>query len=1820
MGLVSADLRSFSGSMGPSEPENTEDSLFATDVVEGIFGISEGPIKGLVDGARSYYIGETPLKDSDGHSNFDNFELINYKGNDSGEIIRSRLGGFASSTSIGTELATNTPVVHYCSLTRIDYIDVRVVINQLIKSTEKGTFNNVGKFKVEIKAQSANDWKPVKTHKNGNTPGDSSSSVLDKFYSGEKKKRKKGNPGDRPYFMSVSQPVTTADSAIWFDTNDNYRPTIFEQGKGWHAPQALSWNATKSWWTFTEKTKWGTSRQTKLYIGGKPKKADHYGQGDFWVNTTAAKAYYFNGSRWVGAGSTLEPGGFGENGTGGDLSINDGEVKIKAKTTSPFPKEFRIPVERIDEPYMIRVTKTSPINTTERFFDITLESVQEVTAKPFQFPGLAVTQIVARASDQFSSIPDFSGIYDGRIVRVPTNYNPNTRVYNGVWDGTWKLDWTNNPALIANDLVLNDVYGMNRYYPIRINKMDVYEAAQWCDTRRADGKPRFTFNALLTDPRGGRDLINYVCGIFGGRFFDDGNGTGVIKIDKDEDPVALFTPENVADGAFVYSFTELSARHNDISVSFINPELNWQEDRRRVVDQDDIDNRGSVPRDFIAVGCTNVEEAIARGRYQLATGLREKMMVNFRTNRLGQYLGPYNVISIADEDMAMGLSGRLKEITGPRSFSLRDALYLEAGYNYRASFQIVNEAGKFEVVYVPLTPGLSGPLTALTFTEDLPELPELANFSIEQINGSAAPRAFRVMSITPVDGEPDNIEIQAIEMYRAKWLFVDGLVEDLGAADAYLLEINKKPEPIADLRIQAFQSGTRKKPVVSLKLDWDASPSKFIKRYEIWGSRDGDQIRKLGETKTLEFDLNDVDTGEWYFEVTAVSPSDKISAPTSIDFRLIGDFSDIDEVTGLTLVGEKAETIFERRSPRFDWDNSGDADFEEFVGRIRVGGTVVRNFTTKKSEYTYRYQDNKTDNGGTPARSFTIEIAQRDRFGWTSEYTTLDVSNPAPAVPGFSVTQRGTTAQINVDDLDEGDYAGVRVWMSLNENFTPGPANLVHDGKGRHPIIDVKRGKTYYVIIAAYDTFGTFGLNRSGQLMTKAGKTVTDGQIPAEPTGLVITNNVAEKDNQGHWRTKLVYDWADNTDDITDHYEIDIEEEGEKDNILKRPGSRLTLRTKPKSVVRIRVRACDGVGNKSEWTNWVQVTAAKKTTKPSKPTGVVKKNGNRRSRHKWAKSPDNDHRRTAVWVRSSNTPPNPETDPPTEYTGGTTYDVDVDPGEEKYVFFAHQDTSDEFSDVVDGDGTVVSVPLTEDDIDLDPLRNEIAEQIAATVAQVDADVAAMQATYDAAIAAINAEVASVNAAIDDLMAGGDGSDLLGELTDRLRDLTEEVRKAATHSMFEGALGYTERKEIIATANEDRAAFTEEINVLVAADAALAQRTTTLEAETDDLSAGLETIETAMTTADSALASQITTLNSTVAGKANSSAVTALDTRTTAAEGTISTHTGQITSLNSTIAGKADASALTALTTRVTNTENTNTSQATAITNLQTDVAGKASASALSTLSATVTQIDGNVDSVADALTSLFAGDVTGNTASVRVRMQAQAGVGGYDARYGIQVRAGSANSFANAGLYMDVTAGGSSRVAIEADKFMIMTASGAMVPFSVSGNTVTMSNIQVAAANITGTLTASQINATGMNLSNATIGTLTVGTVNLASNSVTNEYDNATAASISLSANSETIIQTVSSVNLTNAYKVLVYVEFMNNDGSFGRNFDIKVYDGGTMVIDRVLINTNDQGTINAMTAITPLSGGSHSFTLRVSCPSATSVKARRLIIIPFYR
>lgn len=465
-------------------------------------------------------------------------------------------------------------------------------------------------------------------------------------------------------------------------------------------------------------------------------------------------------------------------------------LNITGKTSSGWVRDFLVELPTVDpdpeDDWEIRVTKISPdydpVETaTKTLAEFTWESMQCVTQLgSLTHNNLAMIRVRGKSSDQFSSLPDFWGIYKGLIITVSQNYDPNT-IGNGAfspisWDGVaTKQSWTNNPAWVLHDLVMNPRYGLRAHSPsVTINKADVYQAAIYCNEPVVTGddeiQKRYTFNTVLSENVLGREMLEYVAGSFDAVLFDDGNGQLRVKVDRWEEPYTLVTPECILPDGFQYSFTEISSRPNDITVSFLNPKLGYVEDRRNIKDDELISKNGRVPMDFVAVGCTNEDEAIRRAWWRLLTANLETTMVSFTTTRLGYGFEPYEIIWVADSAMGWSLqTGRIEEAPAAAYILLRDALFFDINDDYVLHLQTYTGVAQYQVRIHSYGSNRLNLVNGTLPAEVRSLIPQHAAFALTPLHGQFALRPFRVLAVEETEADSELIKISASEVSLDKY-------------------------------------------------------------------------------------------------------------------------------------------------------------------------------------------------------------------------------------------------------------------------------------------------------------------------------------------------------------------------------------------------------------------------------------------------------------------------------------------------------------------------------------------------------------------------------------------------------------------------------------------------------------------------------------------------------------------------------------------------------------------------------------------------------------------------------------------------------------------------------------------------------------------------------------------------------------------------------------------------------------------------------------------------------------------------------------------
>ncbi|HDV1705386.1 TPA: host specificity protein J [Escherichia coli] len=403
--------------------------------------------------------------------------------------------------------------------------------------------------------------------------------------------------------------------------------------------------------------------------------------------------------------------------------VTEKDITIKGKTTSQYLAS--VVVDNLPpRPFNIRMRRMTPDSTTDQLQNKTLwSSYTEIIDVKQGYPNTALVGVQVD-SEQFGS-QQVSRNYHlrGRILQVPSNYNPQTRQYSGIWDGTFKPAYSNNMAWCLWDMLTHPRYGMGkRLGAADVDKWALYVIGQHCDQSVPDGfggtEPRITCNAYLTTQRKAWDVLSDFCSAM--RCMPVWNGQTLTFVqDRPSDKVWTYNRSNVVmpdDGApFRYSFSALKDRHNAVEVNWIDPNNGWETATELVEDTQAILRYGRNVTKMDAFGCTSRGQAHRAGLWLIKTELLETQTVDFSVGAEGLRHVPGDVIEICDDDYAgISIGGRVlavnsqtrtltldREITLPSSGTTLISLVDGSGNPVSVEVQSVTDGVKVKVSRVP---------------------------------------------------------------------------------------------------------------------------------------------------------------------------------------------------------------------------------------------------------------------------------------------------------------------------------------------------------------------------------------------------------------------------------------------------------------------------------------------------------------------------------------------------------------------------------------------------------------------------------------------------------------------------------------------------------------------------------------------------------------------------------------------------------------------------------------------------------------------------------------------------------------------------------------------------------------------------------------------------------------------------------------------------------------------------------------------------------------------------------------------------------------
>lgn len=338
------------------------------------------------------------------------------------------------------------------------------------------------------------------------------------------------------------------------------------------------------------------------------------------------------------------------------------------KTTALYERSIRIELPRATSGWLIRVRRLTANQHTSYIADVVnIEAITEVIDRKLRYPNTALVGLTFDAKS-FSSVPVRAYYVRGRIINIPSNYYPDTRSYVGIWDGTFKKGWTDNPAWILNDIATHERYGGGRFITANaLDKWKLYEIGQNCDEMVDDGngglEPRFSCNVVLQQASDGFKVLQDIASVFRGMAYWGAGAIGVTA-DMPMDPVYVYSQANVIDGKFSYAGTERKTRYTVAQVAWNDPTQQGKASVEYVQDDEGVARYGVIKAPITSFGCTSQAQAHRLGLWSITSSRLETQTVTFQTGLEGLLAGPGDVVAVADANKAgRRIGGRIRGMT-----------------------------------------------------------------------------------------------------------------------------------------------------------------------------------------------------------------------------------------------------------------------------------------------------------------------------------------------------------------------------------------------------------------------------------------------------------------------------------------------------------------------------------------------------------------------------------------------------------------------------------------------------------------------------------------------------------------------------------------------------------------------------------------------------------------------------------------------------------------------------------------------------------------------------------------------------------------------------------------------------------------------------------------------------------------------------------------------------------------------------------------------------------------------------------------------------
>ncbi|EZP24057.1 TPA: phage tail protein [Pseudomonas aeruginosa] len=536
---------------------------------------------------------------------------------------------------------------------------------------------------------------------------------------------------------------------------------------------------------------------------------------------------------------------------------------VDGKTTTRYERSRRIDLPAATNGWQLRVRRLTPNQNNNRIADTMLiAGYTEVIDAKLRYPNTALLYVEFSA-EQFSNIPAVTVDCRGRKVQVPSNYDPETRAYLGIWDGTMKQAWTDNPVWHTYDIVTNDRFGVGkRIKAWMVDRWEMYRISQYCDQLVPDGKggqePRHTCNLNLQSRAGAWELLRDLTAIYRGMAYW---AQGQLKIQADipraTDVDFAYTRANVIDGRFSYGSASERTRYSRALVSYDNPANNYDTDVAVATDKRLQRRYGDNPVEVAAIGCTRESEAQRRGKWAILTNSQDRT-ITFRTGMDGAIPLPGWVIPVADALLAgREIGGRVSAVVG-RVITLDRDTQAKAGDRLLLNLP----SGKAEARTVQSVAGRAVIVTTAYSETPLPEL--VWTLDADDL---AVP-LYRVMKVS--QPERGVFEITALQYEPGKFSAIDTGAK-LENRPISVIPITTVAPP-ASVTLTSHYQFDQGLAVSTMTIAWPAVEGAVA--YDVEWKKDSGNWIRLPRAGTTSVDVTGIYAGGYLARVRAVSAFD----------------------------------------------------------------------------------------------------------------------------------------------------------------------------------------------------------------------------------------------------------------------------------------------------------------------------------------------------------------------------------------------------------------------------------------------------------------------------------------------------------------------------------------------------------------------------------------------------------------------------------------------------------------------------------------------------------------------------------------------------------------------------------------------------------------------------------------------------------------------------------------------------------------------------------------------------------------------------------